>query len=453
MLNQRAHVAIVGGGFSGTLLAINLLRHDGPRVTLIERRQDQLARGVAYGSARPDHLLNVRAGGMSAFPDDPAHFERWLGARAAGRSPFVRRRLYGLYLRELLAQVAADTDHRLRVIHGEVTDVIEADGRLRLVMDEAPAIEADTVVLSVGNLPPAIPTGVGLEALDGGAYVDDPWSLGPDGAPDIRGRTLLIGTGLTAVDVLLDLDGRGLAGEVFALSRRGLLARAHDLGQPAVTAAALPDARRLSQLTRRVRMRARAIGWRSAIDELRPVTHQLWWRADHATRRRFLRHLRPYWDVHRHRLAPEAMQRVQGIEAAGRFRAEAGQLLGVERSPDGLNVRWRPRGTSEVRTLQVDRIINCTGVHGDLSRSDQPLLQNLVGRGVIRPDRLGLGIDTDAACRTVDAAGVANRSLYCIGPMTRGAFWEMTAVPDLRRQAWMIARRLANAHWMGGEGL
>ncbi|MBA2918365.1 NAD(P)-binding protein [Sphingomonas sp. MAH-20] len=452
MFDQRAEVAIVGGGFSGTLLAINLLRHDGPRVTLIERREDQLARGVAYGSARPDHLLNVRAAGMSAFPDDPRHFERWLGRRSSGASPFVRRRLYGLYLRELLAETAAGAAHRLRVVRADVADLVEAEGRLRLDIAGAPPIEADAVVLATGSLPPAVPDRLGLDALDGDAFIADPWR--PAGKPvPTNGRTLLIGTGLTAIDVLLDLDRQGMEGQVVAISRRGLLPRAHDLHQPAAAGAALPSATQLSRLTGRVRRRARDIGWRGAIDELRPVTHQLWWRADDATRRRFLRHLRPYWDVHRHRLAPEAMHRVRVLEREGRFQALAGRLLAIERSPDGLVVRWRPRGTDEPRAMTAGRIVNCSGVHGDLLRSGEALLEALARRGAIRPDPLRLGIETDAACRTVGAGGRVNRRLYCIGPMTRGAFWEMTAVPDLRRQAWMVARRLANAHWVGGEGL
>jgi uncharacterized NAD(P)/FAD-binding protein YdhS len=341
----------------------------------------------------------------------------------------------------------------LRIVEGEIADVIETDGRLRLDMTGAPAIDADAAVLAVGSLPPGVPNGLGLEALDRSMFIDDPWRLDASTAVPAHGRTLLIGTGLTAIDVLLDLDRRGIEGQVVAISRRGLLPRAHDLHQPAVVGTALPAEARLSGLTRRVRRRASEIGWRSAIDELRPVMHQLWWRADDATRRRFLRHLRPYWDVHRHRLAPEAMRRVAALEKDGRFQARAGRRLGVEQSGRGLAMRWRPRGTDEVRRLMVDRIVNCSGVHGDLLGSDETLLHRLVRRGVIRPDRLRLGIDTDAACRTIDAGGKANRRLYCIGPMTRGAFWEMTAVPDLRRQAWMVARRLANAHWVGGEGL
>jgi uncharacterized NAD(P)/FAD-binding protein YdhS len=332
-------------------------------------------------------------------------------------------------------------------------DVFELDGRLRLQMAGAASIDADKVVLSVGSLPPVIPAGAGLEALGPERFVEDPWRSGAAGEIPVAGRTLLLGTGLTAIDVLLDLDGRGLDGQVFALSRRGLLPRAHDPEQRPVAASHMPTDRRLSYLAGRTRSRAREIGWRNAIDELRPITHQLWWRANPSTRMRFLRHLRPYWDVHRHRLAPEAMQRVQALEAQKQFRVQAGQLLGVEGNESGLDVRYRPRGTEEVRRLQVDRIVNCTGVQGDLLRSDEPLLCNLCDRGVIRPDPLRLGIDTDAACRTIDGAGRANERLYCIGPMTRGAFWEMTAVPDLRRQAWMVARQLANAHWTGGEGL
>jgi len=446
------HVAIIGAGFSGTLQAINLIRHEGPRATLIERAP-VAGTGLAYGAAHPSHLLNVRAANMSALPDDPAHLVRWLEARGVenAAASFVPRRVYGEYLREMLEDALARYPDRLRLVRGEVEDVtFDADGATLQLSDGT--LRADAAVLAVGNLPPHDPPGLDPATLSAERYKGDPWDPSvPEGLSD-SDTVLVIGTGLTMVDVALLLEVRGFGGKIVAVSRRGLLPRPHGTGQDWDKIRERPRTK-ASELVRTVRDRAEQVGWRNAVDELRPFTQPMWANAGEDERARFLRHLRPWWDVHRHRLAPEVHARLQALIDRGQLEARAAKTLGFVEGPDGIAVTLRPRGQDAPETILAQRIVNCTGPLGDLARSREPLLQRLAARGVIRPDPAHIGIDVDNQGQTIAADGTANANLYALGPMTRGAFWEIVAVPDIRTQTWAVARRLSNAHWVGGEGL
>ena len=445
-------VAIVGAGFSGSLLAVNMLRHDGPSALLIERAA-VAGRGLAYGAAHPSHVLNVRAANMSAFPDDPGHFVRWLESRGAAgpATAFVPRLVYGAYVSELLESAQRSSNGRLEVIHG---DVVDLDGRDDVILrfSDGRTISADAAVLAIGNLPPHDPPGLLPQALSAARYKGDPWD--PDVAQGLSAAdtVLLVGSGLTMVDVALMLEARGFAGRIVAMSRRGLLPRSHDAAPPVRTLDQRPSSV-LSGLVRAVRTRGQEIGWRNAVDELRPFTQAMWANATQAERERFLRHLRPWWDVHRHRLAPPVMDRLNAMRASGRLRVVAGKTLDFTERDEGIEVGWRPRGESGERSLLVQRMVNCTGPQGDLVRTDEPLLRALVARHAIGPDAAHLGIDVDGGARTIAANGAVNERIFAVGPMTRGAFWEIVAVPDIRTQAWNLARRMSNAHWVGGEGL
>ncbi len=449
-----SRVAIIGAGFSGTMQAINLLSHDGPHAVIIERRAERIGRGVAYSAAHPAHLLNVRAGNMSAFPDRPDHFAQWLERRdAGGPHSFVPRTVYGAYLREMLDTTAQNAGERLQVVQGHAVAIDERPAGLVVTLDDGRHVEADGAVLALGNLPPHVPPGFDGPALGSDLHRTDPWSGDiADGLTD-DDSVLLLGTGLTAIDAALLLDARGFRGKIYALSRRGCLPRAHwdKKREPAELLDRPPGD--LSQLISFMRARSAQRGWRDAVDDLRPMTQRMWAAAPEAVKARFLRHLRPYWDVHRHRLAPAVAARIAALQAEGRLSFMAGKTLSAAPFENGVRLGWRPRGGDAIATMDVRRIVNCTGPQGDLLRSDDPLLKTLLGRGVIRPDRLRLGLDVDAQSRVIGKDGKARDRLFAVGPMTRGGLWEVVAVPDIRYQTWMLARRLSNAHWVGGEGL
>ena len=436
-------VAVVGAGFSGALLALHLLKL-GPadlQVSLIDRAGG-FGRGLAYATRNPRHLLNVRVGNMSAWPDDPGHLADWLAGEGEHADPaaFISRETYGGYLSAQLREAVSDgVAGRLLLEHDQVIDIARAGDRLTLTLALGRTLEADAAVLAMGNLPPASPRGAGFETLPAGAYAADPWD--PAALEDLGAvaPVLLLGTGLTMVDVAIDLEARGHRGPILALSRRGLVPRRHH-GAPHAASLRLPPAEPLSTRLAAFRWRAAAVDWRVAIDEVRPATQDLWREAGEAERRRFLRHLRPWWDVHRHRMAPQI---ADWFEAHPRLSVAAGRLRSIAAEPALVRVDWRPRGSATDATVRVARIINCSGDGTDLARTRDPLLRRLVDSGAARLDPLGLGLDVDAKGRVLDADGQADPALWAVGPLTRGALWDITAVPDIRAQVAAVAADLA----------
>ncbi|MFM2372122.1 MAG: hypothetical protein RIS85_1844 [Pseudomonadota bacterium] len=434
-------IVIVGAGFSGSLLAINLLRL-GASVVLAERSDAAIAKGLAFGTKRPEHLLNVRASNMSAFPHDPTHFLGWMGFSSAEQvNRFVPRLAYGHYLRELLISAIADAPGRIRIMSGTAWSVDLAGAAPQVRFDRNETVAASAVVLATGNLAPRLPEV--LASLPAHRVVADPWQAGALEALSNQSRLLLVGTGLTAVDVIMSLESQGFTGEVVALSRRGLRPRGHADAGPVVDGVARPEETG-ARLVARVRRRALEKGWRTAVDELRPHTQALWRAHDPAAQARLLRHLRPYWDVHRHRVAPAVAARLDRLEAHGRLSFQAGRIESAGESNGRVEIAFRPRGAGkgQAQSLAVDAVVNCTGPEGDVSRTDNPVLHGLLASGAARPDRHRLGLDVDSGLRVVDASGTPQSALYAVGPLTRGDIWEMVAVPDIRQQVWDLACNL-----------
>lgn len=447
-------VAIVGAGFSGTMLALNLLEQADVEVLLIERDRHRMGAGVAYSSSESAHLLNVRAGNMSAFADRPDHFCDWLAARGLGcDTAFVTRATYGRYLREALAMAMERYGRRLKLVDDEVLDIEERSGQVTLGLVNGGLIEADRAVLAIGNLPPHDPPGLAGAGLPAHRYIGDPWAGDFTEGLANDDPVLVIGTGLTAVDVILRLTAQGFSGPIVALSRRGLRPHRHLDGLPRPRPVLAKPAPELSELVHWARDEADRHDWRLAVDSIRPITQMMWASADAEKRARFLRHLRPFWDVHRHRLAPAVADRIDALVQSGQLVFRAGKIAAVRANPDALAVDWRPRGSDAIETLYAARMINCTGPQGDLLRSSDPLVRRMLAAGRIRPDALRLGLDIDRDGHVVDAKGHASEHILAIGPMTRGDLWEVVAVPDIRIQVGALARRLVNAHWVAGEGL
>lgn len=460
----RPTIAIVGAGFSGSLLALHLLRRcPSARIVLIERNR-QFGRGLAYATGNDSHLLNVPAGRMSAFHDRPGDFVHWLqGQEAGGRdgtpfdsASFVPRRLFGAYVRHLLnGEFKGGEAERLELLRGEVIDIVETEvidiveaGALLLTLDRERSVEAHFAVVALGNFPPEPPPVADPWIYGSPWYKGDPWGCDTLAALDPEAPVLLIGTGLTMVDTTLSLLDSGHRGTVHALSRRGLLPRRH--AAQGETAALLPRALppSISALTRLVRQeiareRENGASWQAIIDALRPVTQELWLSLPPAERQRFLRHVRPWWDVHRHRLAPEIAQRVDALLRLGRLTVGAGRIAAYRRTPAGIEVDYRAASGGMRRLAGIGRIINCAGPACDFDRIRNPLVQRLLQRGQVRPDALKLGLDVSLQGALIARDGALSQRLYAVGPPTKGLFWEMTAVPDIRRQCELLATHLA----------
>jgi uncharacterized NAD(P)/FAD-binding protein YdhS len=422
-------VAVVGGGFSGLLTAVHLLRGSpSVQVHLIERGP-RFGRGRAYSTANPNHLLNVRAANMSAFPDDPDHFRRWLGTPTG--DVFVTRGRYGDYLQDILRQESEREGQPGRLIqhHSGATGALPASRRgWRVDLADGGAIEADAVVLALGFLEQTLPDGIEAGFVTHPAYIPDPWAHDPTKVPP--GDILLLGTGLTMVDVAIGLDSP--ARRFTALSRRGLPPRVHgpSPASPSPSSMAGP----LSCL-RRLRRQAKKVGWRTAVDSIRWATPQIWQAWSQRERRQFLRHLQPWWGVHRHRTAPETNERLEAMRGDGRLQVIAAKVQSIAGGGHQLAVTLRPRGSTELQTRRYAAVINCTSPSSDIDGAKDPLVAGLRRQGLLRADALGLGLDVARDWGVVGAGGRKTQGLYAVGPLARGEIWEAVAVPDLRLHA------------------
>jgi uncharacterized NAD(P)/FAD-binding protein YdhS len=418
-------VVIVGGGFSGAMLAVRLAER-GVASTLINRTGD-FGPGVAYATPFDGHLLNVRSGRMSALAEQPDHFVRWLAVHhpaLADPEGFAPRRLYGLYVRERLEAVAAACPGRIQRVVGDVT-AVQTDG-VRLA--DGTQVPARAVVLTTGNPAPRT-----AEAGVSPRILPDPWAPGALDAIGTHDDILIVGTGLTMVDMVLMLEGRGWRGRATALSRRGLLPRAHGqrpdpVKPPSPLLLSGPLSRRLAE-ARRLSGKA---AWREVMEGLRPITADLWREADAKTRSRVVRHLRPWWDVHRHRLAPVIAARIDRLIASGRLTVVSGRVGAIEARMDGIHLDWLPRAGPAGPALVARWLIDCTGP-GHAPEHD-PVTGPLLASGRARLDPLRLGLDLDASGRVVGADGNPDPHLFVLGPPARAAFWETIAVPDIRRR-------------------
>lgn len=446
---QQSDVAIVGGGFSGVLTALSVLETPGtrPRVHLIEQA-DRFGVGAAFGATQPDHLLNVRAMNMSADPERPDDFMQWLGRRRWGQPEpfaFASRAEYGAYVQERLRRVAQTqaAAGRLDLVHDAVKAIRELDGGFELDLAMGRRLRADAVVLATGNAPPSRSVLPDPSFADNPRYVGDPWMRGAFDGIEPDAPVLLLGSGLTMVDVMSSLDARGHRGPVLALSRRGLRPQRHAISPPVEAAWRRAPGERLSVSLGRFRRAAAHSGdWRGLFDSLRAGTQAEWQAMSLADRQRFLRRLRPFWDIHRHRLAPVMAERLDGWLGA-RLRIEAGRLECLAETDEAIEAVWRPRGERTYRRQVVHYVINCTGPEGDPRESRSPLIQQLVAAGLVRADPLGLGMDTTERGQLIGSNGLPHPRLFAIGPAARGALWEVTAVPDIRGQARRLGQVLA----------
>jgi len=407
-------------------------------------------RGVAYGTKCGGHLLNVPAGSMSAFPDEPDHFLQWAQAhydRAVAPGRFIPRRVYGQYIESVLAEAEDRHPGRIEWKTDEVESVTRAGevGRVRLRSGDV--LTADKVVLALGNFPPAassLPEAIRKSS----GYVPNPWAQGALYGTENESSILLVGSGLTGVDVAIALRARGFKGVIHLLSRHGLLPQKHKPKHawPAFWNQDAPrSARGLMDLVRQQVEAAQRHGvdWRAVIDSLRPFTPAIWQSLSMEEKRRFLRHVRPYWEVHRHRVAPEIGGMVEQQIASGEIETHAGRIIDCCHQEDKVRVTFRDRRTGEQVDLMVDRMFNCTGPETDCRKLNHPLVNDLLRQGLVRPDPLRLGLDVAEDGAVIDAQGVASDLIYTVGPARKGRLWETTAVPEIRQQIAELSSLLA----------
>ncbi|MBS1879426.1 MAG: FAD/NAD(P)-binding protein [Actinobacteria bacterium] len=461
---RRLRVAILGGGAAGTLAAVHLLREPAAaplEITLVDRA-GSFGPGVAYATASPLHLLNVPAGRMGGISGQPDHFLRWLRGRGEEdeAGSFLSRGTYGAYLADLLdAAEAAAGGARLLRRRGEAVAVRrtpDAPSPLAVELGAGERLAADHVVLALGPLPGAPPFPVPPD-LPPGAYVADPWAEGAL-APPRRGESVLIvGSGLTMVDVALALAAAPAPPSIRAISRHGLLPRDHGPGLTRLDCfRAPPGAAGLDSLIAvffAEMTRAAAIGgdWRDVVDSMRPAVPALWRRLGVADRRRFLSTLHRLWDVHRFRMAPAVAARVEELRREGQLEVGAGTVRSLARRGDRVEVVIEAGDGDETVALLIDRVINCSGAGTDVSGGAPPLLAALLADGLAAADPLGLGLEVDPDGAALDPSGRPSAPIHVVGALRLGVEWEAIGVTEIRDHAAAVARRIAAAG-TGGAG-
>lgn len=459
--SQVPVVAVIGGGYSGAALAYHLVRQIAPgsaRIVVFEPRA-MLGGGLAYDTDEAVYRINVPAARMTLVPGDDEHFQRWLfdgdaldgddEAATLDGHVFARRKDFGRYVAAQLEPLvsAGRIEHRRACVVG----VRPVSGeRWHIDTDDGKGLDADVVVIATTHPSPQAPSALARALSGHPRYVADTTVARALLAIRPRDRVLIVGSGLTAADVIASLGAARHAGLITVVSRRGLRSRGHNFSaqDPFGDFTGVPS-RTAVDLLRRVR-RAVAdaagaeISWHAVFDALRGQGHEIWKALPVAERRRLVRFLRPYWDVHRFRIAPQIEAVIEQQIEAGRLTFLAASIAGASRTEDDeILVRLRHRHGRGETEERFDAVVITTGPGHNAILSSQPFLAGLAGEGLLQPDRVGLGLEVDQESRAVGRDGQLSSSLYIAGPLARGTFGELMGLPQVTEHAVFVADRIA----------
>jgi uncharacterized NAD(P)/FAD-binding protein YdhS len=440
-------ICIIGGGLTGAAAAVACLKRlKQPFRLAIVEPSSTLGRGVAFGSYHSLHLLNIRTRDLSIHVDRPNEFLTWVfrqldqgendpGLLEGLAHTFLPRQLFGEYVRQrLLDEVARRQDVTFDVVGGVATACHRHEGRFHIKLDRQGPLSADIVILA---------TAYGLQRPSSNGLLAPYDQLAAKQFACAQ-SIALVGSGLTMVDVLLSARHAGFLGTATVISRRGQLPRAHAAKGVVPQQVALPQSKRMSRLTGAVRIACEAAEahhtpWQAIVNGIRPSIQEIWQRLPLGEQVRFLRHVRPYWDAHRHRLPRGVHDHVQSEFATGRAVLLRGRLSDVARGSDGFNLAVRKRGSNLVQGFRVDLAFDCSGHKPDVG---SPLIKSLIGQGLVRPDAHGLGLAARLNGRVIGRYDTTP-ALFALGPLSQGSLWEITAVPEIVQQADAAARAIA----------
>jgi uncharacterized NAD(P)/FAD-binding protein YdhS len=459
-------IVILGGGFTGAVLATKIIdAAQGPLDVRIVEPSPQLGGGVAYGTQQPWHLVNGPATVFSIHTDREDHFARWLDGHIQsvnapasewreGEDTFAPRQVYGAYIRSELERAAASGVKRniaFTHVRASAIDVRPERDGATVVLEGRQRIEADHVLLAPG-VPPSRAPFVTDALLADSRYLHDPWKHAEYARLASAKRILLVGSGLTMLDAVVSLDQAGFSGEALVVSRRGLSVWPRRPAEPCpnvLDPTNLPrTARGVLRAVQRARKAIAASGgdWQGIALSIGPHIQTLWDLANERERAIFLRHLRVFWEITRHKAPPPTAKVAARWREQGRLTSAAGNIIGIgTESSEGLTVHLRWRGEKEPAKLAFDAVINCTGNEYNVKRAalTRPLLRNLLDGGVIRPGPLSFGIDADKTGAVIGRDGTANHHIRAVGPLVRGVFWESNAIPEILVQINPLAKQLA----------
>jgi len=452
-------IAIIGGGFCGTLTLVQLFRQAKKPVHVVLINKDYpLAKGIAYGTEDENHLLNVAAGKMSAFPDDPDHFLRWIKSKKSLQE-FVReemhldylpRHIYGSYLQSIYEEAIKKKPAFVTctVLCDEAKDIIPYVNRYMVVLHANKTITADKVVLATGNFPPAELPIKDERFYTSKNYFGNPWQSAATADIKPDESVFVLGTGLTMLDTTLSIVRNGFKGKVIALSRSGLLPLYHKRRKPYLPL--LDDIQPPYRLVRLYEIYFRHIEQATAsgnptealVDAIRPKTQEIWMGLTAQEKKQFMDHVKPFWNVTRHRSAKQVHESVKALIEKNVLQVMAGRLISMAETGNSVEVIFRDKKTLKNKIIHVNRVINCTGPETDITRIHDGLIKNLLDRGFIAPDELKLGVNALPDGCIIQRDNSISSFLFTIGSNLKGILWESTAVPELRFQAHSLATEL-----------
>ena len=449
---QREKVVIIGGGLSGVLAAMRLAEmEDGPEITLIEKDPEKLGRGVAYQQEFTHQPLNVIAANMSLFPNMPDDFVKWLSENSfrynhliknISAASFVPRKIFGDYVVERLKEVHDKIEGRFQIRIDEAISIIGTERGRTVVLLSGVTLQASKVLLALGNFPPADILSDNTDVKNDSRYFSNPWT--DKVYQNIKGdeNILLVGTGLTAVDVVLGLQIRNFSGKIYMLSRSGRLPLPHFISSQKYSwnAPYLLSPKDLFQSIRSCIQNNPDVPWPLILDSIRPFTQQIWKFWNTEEKAIFLKRFRPFWEIARHRIPLESAQILEKLIKSNTLIVSKGKIISSQKKENGLATIFK--NAEGEKTITFQKIINCTGPESNYRKIKFPIIQDLIERGKVVPDALGLGISCNENGEIINKDNAVEEGMWCIGPMRKAALWETTALKEIRDQVEELVKNM-----------
>lgn len=442
-------VVIIGGGFSGSLTAIQILSKSRDISVKIVNDGHPTAKGLAYDTYLPEYLLNVPALKMSAFENEPTHFINWLNSKEEytqySGNEFLPRFIYGAYLNSLFDQFSASK--LLEIINAKAIDIKQSAASYTVILNNGSSLTADKIVLAMGNYLPAAPKMIDPDFLKSTSYFKNPWNQSCLQGIDLSKNILLIGTGLTMADCLLDLIKIKFKGKIYVSSPRGYTPASHEhyVFYPDF----YPELKGLSlaEIFKAVRNHLKTaalknISWDAVIDSIRPHASEIWMSFSQKEKQQFISHIRHIWGVARHRLPKELHKEMMDLKKAGQLEIIGGRIESLKEKDKQITALILLRKERSLKELCVSRVVNCTGPQINYSELNDELIQNLLSSGIILADELKMGLKAGLSGEIISQGNIVSGDIYAIGSLLRGVLWETTAVPDIRIQAETIAKQI-----------
>jgi uncharacterized NAD(P)/FAD-binding protein YdhS len=442
-------ITIIGGGFSGAMLVVNMLKENKPVHIRIIEKDKRVGYGLAFSAIKDYHLLNVPAHVMGAFPDDTKHFVHWLKSKNIETPPFchVPRKLYGEYINELFEEQlkTCKQNQKVEIITDEAENIFLKQGKAEVRLKSGTSFLTGKVVLAIGHFPPGHPRSKDRTFIESKRYFQDPWSVPLDKEFRSSDKILVIGSGLTMIDTVLSLYYNGFKGKIFSFSNHGYIPF---VNQPSVVYPSIykeiMEHDNILDIFKTVRKHMRlaeekGIGWRAVLDSFRYQNQEIWLSLPFEEKKKFLKHLSRLWNIARHRIPFDYDKIINQLIKSGQLVIRAVKILSIVKGDNCIDVHYKLKKSEKEITDKFDYLLNCTGPQSNYEHVESPLVINLLKQGYIKCDIFKMGLNALPNGTLIDKEGVPSSILFTMGPPLKGILGESTAISELRKQAQDLA--------------